>query len=484
MNARSCAVTMPPTAAPPAGVLRQPVRVLRPRRRAARVQDQGHGQAGRRRLAPLAAHDTGTDQRQGPRQPDANGLSVRGADDGAGVRQGDGVLPRQPRGVAGGLRQILPFVLHDKLVQDAGLAVLRGAPATRLYRVDRISWIRRLFDLSCAEYDRLDLDRDDPVADAGRRVRARAWTALTEAEVRARLVKIERLLAEWAQGPQALRPPVRRRAEAEVPAPALHQLPALADVEPMIGPAFARALEAERARYNTLFAQARRGNGRLDGEAFLLHLRRSVDPVVAAADAASPDAVPAAVDALYDVSLELVSKGVLGPDAAFAGRGPAVARAAVRRRLASSRKIRARSSRSLSNGLYNLATTPDCRAQAWVEILNAVAPLCRDQRGAAACGAGRRLALRCWRTCATARFSVATELPAADRPRRLRAEGEGRRRRRALGMIGDPWLDPAQPAPESGCASRLVGASAASAACSCGRRRSPTTPVAFSPSTA
>ena len=61
------------------------------------------------------------------------------------------------------VRQILPFVLHDKLIQEADSPFFE-TPGNVVFRSDKIGWIRRLFDLSCAEYDRLDLDRDDPVA--------------------------------------------------------------------------------------------------------------------------------------------------------------------------------------------------------------------------------------------------------------------------------------------------------------------------------
>ena len=59
--------------------------------------------------------------------------------------------------------------------------------------------LRRLFDLACAEYDKLDLDHDDPVADLDVEF-ARGLEGVTEPEVRARLVKIERLLTEWSGG--------------------------------------------------------------------------------------------------------------------------------------------------------------------------------------------------------------------------------------------------------------------------------------------
>lgn len=96
------------------------------------------------------------------------------------------------------VRQILPFVLHDKLVPDHDSPFFEAGDNATL-RVDRISWIRRLFDLSCAQYDRVDLDRDDPVAALGDELRL-GLEGVPETEVRARLVKIERVLADWSRG--------------------------------------------------------------------------------------------------------------------------------------------------------------------------------------------------------------------------------------------------------------------------------------------
>lgn len=96
------------------------------------------------------------------------------------------------------LRQILPFVLHDKLVPLAE-APFFDAPDNGALRYDRISWIRRLFDLACAEYDRLNLDQDDPVAALDAEFQA-GLEGVTEAQARQRLVRIERLLADWSKG--------------------------------------------------------------------------------------------------------------------------------------------------------------------------------------------------------------------------------------------------------------------------------------------
>lgn len=96
------------------------------------------------------------------------------------------------------LRQILPFVLHDKLVPDLD-APFFDAAANGTYRIDRVGWLRKLFDAACAEYDRLNLDRDDPVAELQAQFR-QGLDGLKEGDVRNRLVKIERLIAEWSRG--------------------------------------------------------------------------------------------------------------------------------------------------------------------------------------------------------------------------------------------------------------------------------------------
>lgn len=96
------------------------------------------------------------------------------------------------------VRQVLPFVLHDKLVPNLD-AQFFEQENNSIYRVDRIGWIRKMFDLSCGEYDRLDLDRQDPVADLSKEFDL-GIEGLTEKEVKARLAKIEGLLAEWSRG--------------------------------------------------------------------------------------------------------------------------------------------------------------------------------------------------------------------------------------------------------------------------------------------
>jgi MoxR-like ATPase len=95
------------------------------------------------------------------------------------------------------VRQIIPFVLHDKLAQDADCPFFES-PENAAFRTDKIGWIRKLFDLSCGEYERLDLDRDDPLAELAAEF-DRGLEGVPQREVKARLVKIERVLGQWSK---------------------------------------------------------------------------------------------------------------------------------------------------------------------------------------------------------------------------------------------------------------------------------------------
>ena len=60
------------------------------------------------------------------------------------------------------LRQIIPFVLHDTLSPNLESPFF-DEPNHEAYRIDRITWIRKLFDLSCEEFFKSDLHNSDPI---------------------------------------------------------------------------------------------------------------------------------------------------------------------------------------------------------------------------------------------------------------------------------------------------------------------------------
>jgi len=95
------------------------------------------------------------------------------------------------------MRQMIPFVLHDTLVPHLE-APFFDQPGHDSYRIDRISWLRKLFDLSNAEYYRLNLQNDDPVGVFEEEFRA-GLDGLSLKEVEKRLNAIERYLGTLAK---------------------------------------------------------------------------------------------------------------------------------------------------------------------------------------------------------------------------------------------------------------------------------------------
>jgi hypothetical protein len=95
------------------------------------------------------------------------------------------------------IRQILPFILHDTLVPHLESPFF-DQPGNEKYRVDRIVWLRKLFDISCEEYVSLNLDKDDPM-DAFDEKFKQGLENLPMKEVDKRLLEIEKQLYQWTQ---------------------------------------------------------------------------------------------------------------------------------------------------------------------------------------------------------------------------------------------------------------------------------------------
>ncbi len=148
-------------------------------------------------LRAVMAMDTGKDKVKDLGTQTRNGLSVRALMTLLVYTKAIAYFRGNKQATLDDLRQILPFVLHDKLAPDPDSPFF-DAPGNAVYRTDRIGWLRKLFDLSCGEYDRLNLDKDDPVA-ALEAEFGLGLEGVPEAEVRNRIIKIERLLAEWSK---------------------------------------------------------------------------------------------------------------------------------------------------------------------------------------------------------------------------------------------------------------------------------------------
>ncbi|SDD04221.1 AAA family ATPase [Williamwhitmania taraxaci] len=95
------------------------------------------------------------------------------------------------------IRQILPFILHDTLVPHLESPFFDQQGNER-YRVDRIVWLRKLFDLSCDEYNTIDLDKDDPI-DMFNEQFKKGLENVSAKEIDKRLLDIEKQLNQWSQ---------------------------------------------------------------------------------------------------------------------------------------------------------------------------------------------------------------------------------------------------------------------------------------------
>jgi MoxR-like ATPase len=145
----------------------------------------------------LAAQETGKDKLKDVGAQTRNGLSVRTLMTVLAFAKALAYF-RGGREVAlEDVRQIVPFVLHDKLMQDPDCPFFES-PGNAMYRTDKIGWIRKLVDMSCAEYDRLALDKDDPVTELTAEF-DRGLDGLSQRDVNTRLVKIERVLSQWSK---------------------------------------------------------------------------------------------------------------------------------------------------------------------------------------------------------------------------------------------------------------------------------------------
>jgi len=96
------------------------------------------------------------------------------------------------------VRALVPWILHEKLAQNPTSPFFEQARHD-VYRIDRVAWLRRAFDLACEEYVRLDLDASDPVADIDAAFE-RGLEGVPSADVKQRIAAIETHFAQLAKG--------------------------------------------------------------------------------------------------------------------------------------------------------------------------------------------------------------------------------------------------------------------------------------------
>jgi len=142
---------------------------------------------------------------------------------------------------------------------------------------------------------------------------------------------------------------------------------------PITGP-FAKVLEANRARFNSKYAAARRYYPKLDAAAFGEHLASTVAPLVETVARADSAKVTDVAEALYDISLDLIAQELLGPTSRYPYlvEGWRVLLPRLARFIAQAPRPFVG---SVTNALYNLSTTPGARPHEWAAHMLEVADL-------------------------------------------------------------------------------------------------------------
>lgn len=137
----------------------------------------------------------------------------------------------------------------------------------------------------------------------------------------------------------------------------------------------AEILEARRSRFNAQFAEAKHGRPALDPRQFATHLTQVVAPLVETVARHAPDRADEVAQALYDLSLDLVGRDLLGP----AARHPAIVEGwawllpQLPDRLAEAPRVFVG---AITNALFTLAVTPGARPKQWLREVAALSTLC------------------------------------------------------------------------------------------------------------
>lgn len=204
----------------------------------------------------------------------------------------------------------------------------------------------------------------------------------------------------------------------------------------------AKALELGRETFNARFASAKALYPALDGAYFAVHLRQTVAPIVEAVNAIRPERTGAVVDALYDVSLDLLTKDMLGP----AGRHPEIAAVwntlfpRIPNLIADNPRLVASGA---SNAVHNIEQDAAGRYRAWIDAMTRAAPHLGD------CDVFQKAGLiLAWRLgmahCRDAALLALSELP-DNLLFGLLAVDSKMGRSALMEALRDPWWNPSEP---------------------------------------
>lgn len=202
-------------------------------------------------------------------------------------------------------------------------------------------------------------------------------------------------------------------------------------------------LARHRAALNARFVKARHMSPQLHGEVFLEHLRETLAPIAEAIATEASEKLEPTLFALYELSLDLVGKQLLGPSARrqMVNEGWQVLLPRVPR-LLSDEPVRVAG--AVTNALYNLSRHPSARPAEWLGRMARLASDCESVAEFLACGQ-----VAAW-LAGMARYRESSLDCAAGLPPRLAAHVFGwkhelrpEQQTMLLGMLReDPWRTP------------------------------------------
>ena len=143
---------------------------------------------------------------------------------------------------------------------------------------------------------------------------------------------------------------------------------------------FAKILKDERERLNARFAEAKRLKPNLDEHEFGQFLVQIVTPIVEAVEFFNPSRTREIVSILYDISLDLLAQGLLGPHSRypFVMQGWNELFPKIPNQISTAPRAVIG---SITNALYNLSQVDGARPQEWLETMSTVAALAADVPG-------------------------------------------------------------------------------------------------------
>lgn len=145
----------------------------------------------------------------------------------------------------------------------------------------------------------------------------------------------------------------------------------------MVSPALAGVLAARRAALNQRVIETRHRMPRLDTAAFGAFVSHEIDAVCMAVEGVDPNATERAIEAAFDIGLELVGQGLAGP----AARLPWVNRAWQRVSIPAAHLIArapADALAAITNAVIRLGSVPGARADAWIDAMSALVARCES----------------------------------------------------------------------------------------------------------